>query len=163
MLMFLELCHASTVTIKMWDGSKAPFEVKVDPAKYISDMNRLIAPEAGIAADNQQLFVKDTPLKPMQKVGECNIEANSVLTLYPKNIKLKAELPDNNVVEVQVALFEDTSDVIKQKIENASFMPKETQVLKHEGEELPIGPVIRDMGLRDGDTLQVETFKVPGM
>ena len=80
--------------------------------------------------------------------------------MEPKSIKVTVETPDGKIHEVDIAPS-DTSDDIKTKIEAKTGMKAPTQVLKKGGKELPEGRTVKDMGIREGDKLSVEVFRVP--
>ena len=69
-------------------------------------------------------------------------------------------MPDGTQQEVQVSP-DDTTDQVKEKIEAQTGMAAPTQVLKHNGKEMPPDKKLKDMGIRDGDTVQVELLQVP--
>lgn len=70
-------------------------------------------------------------------------------------------MPDGTTQEVEIAPS-DTADKIKAKIAAKTGMAAPRQVLKFKGKELPNdGSTVKDMGIRSGDKLKVEVYKVP--
>ena len=70
------------------------------------------------------------------------------------------DMPDGSKTEIDITPI-DTSSDIKKKIETKTGMPAPKQVLKKTGIELPNGKAAKNMGLRDGDNLSVDTLTMP--
>ena len=88
------------------------------------------------------------------------IKKGSVLNLEPKSIKVKVKTPDGKEHEIEIK-SSDTQDDIKNKIAQKSGMAAARQVLKTGGKELPSGKTVSQMGLKEGDEIEVDIFKFP--
>ena len=152
----------STVPITVTDMDGEKIQVMVDPTNSMGDIKKQLEAETGVPADNQRLFMNGNELDDDNKTAkDYGIKNGSELDLEPKKIKVSVETPDGKTHEVEVKPS-DTSDDIKAAITAETGMPAETQVVKFNGEELPNdGTTVKDMGIREGDVLKVEIFKVP--
>ncbi|CAB9505189.1 Polyubiquitin (Fragment) [Seminavis robusta] len=147
------------ITVKTYDGKT--IKLMVDPATYLSDIKRKVEPESGVPAQNQRLFLDKKELdNDNQRADDAGIKANTVLYMEPKSIKLNVEMPDGSKVEVEVSPS-DTTDDLKQKIEEETGMKVPEQILKQNGKDLPAGKKLKDLGIKDGDDVQVAINKVP--
>lgn len=147
------------VTVKTYDGKE--IKLMVDPANYLSDIKMMIEPESGIPAPNQELFKDNKKLEDDNKKAEdYGIKAGTVLYMEPKTMNLKVDMPDGTQVEVQVSPS-DTTDQVKKKIEEKTGVKVPTQVLKHNGKDMPADKKLKDMGIKDGDTIKCELLQVP--
>ncbi|KAG7373573.1 ubiquitin family protein [Nitzschia inconspicua] len=163
--MFVKL-YKMPLTIKLFDDSTPPKRYEVDPTDFVSSLQRKCAPDF-IPASNQQLFLNDQPMEVTKRIQDY-ANPNDVIILEPKMIAVKAEMPDGKIAELKLSFGTDTLDDIKKRIETATFMPIEKQVIYYH--QAPLASlkddgktqlVVREMGLRDGNTLQVQTFKIP--
>ena len=147
------------VTVKTWDGKT--FETMVDPTIYMSDLKRQLEPDSGIPAQNQKLSMAGQELRDdTKKAKDYGIQGGSVLDLEPKTIKVLVEMPDGETIKVDISPSE-TPQSLKTKIEELTGMDPPRQVLKFNGDEMPDEKLLKDMGIKDGDTIKVEIFKVP--
>ena len=147
------------VTVNTMDGKK--IKVMVDPTDKISDIKKQLEDESGVPAKNQKLSMAGTELaEPNKTAGEYGIKAGSVLDLEPKVIQVNVETPDGKKHTIDIK-SSDTADDIKNTIAKVSGMAAPRQVLKFAGKELPDGKAVREMGLKEGDTIQVGVFKLP--
>jgi Ubiquitin family len=121
----------------------------------------MIEPESGIAAPNQELFKDNKILADDNKKAEdYGIKAGTVLYMEPKTMTIKVDMPDGTQQEVEVSPS-DTTDEVKKKIEAKTGVKAPTQVLKHNGKDMPADKKLKDMGIRDGDTIKMELLQVP--
>jgi hypothetical protein len=149
------------VTVKTHNGKD--ITLMVDPDMYLSDLKRLVAPESGIPPEKQNLFVNDTMQELNNdnlKLSECELVGVWCFYVQPTSITLHVEMPNGTIEEVIVELS-DTPEQIKAKIQETTGMAPSEQVLKYQGEEMPDEKTIKDMGMNDGDTVQVDILKVP--
>ncbi|CAB9505187.1 Polyubiquitin (Fragment) [Seminavis robusta] len=145
------------ITVKTYDGKT--IKLMVDPATYLSDIKRKVEPESGVPAQNQRLFLDKKELdNDNQRADDAGIKANTVLYMEPKSIKLNVEMPDGSKVEVEVSPS-DTTDDLKQKIEEETGMKVPEQILKQNGKDLPAGKKLKDLGIKDGDDVQVPSTR----
>lgn len=147
------------ITVKTYDGKE--IKLLVDPTNYLSDIKSMIEPESGVPAPNQELSKDDKKLADDNGTAtDYGIKAGAVLYMEPKAMTLKVDMPDGTQQEVQVSP-NDTTDQVKEKIEAQTGMAAPTQELKHKGKDMPSGKKLKDMGVRDGDTIKVELLQVP--
>ncbi|KAG7340862.1 ubiquitin family protein [Nitzschia inconspicua] len=163
--MFVKL-YKMPLTIKLFDDSMPPKRYEVDPTDFVSTLQRKCAPDF-IPASNQQLFLNDQPMEVTNRIQDY-ANPNDVIILEPKMIDVKAEMADGKIAELKLCFGTDTLEDIKKRIETATFMPIEKQVIYYH--QAPLASlkddgktklVVREMGLRNGDTLQVQTFTIP--
>lgn len=149
------------VTVKTHDGKE--IKLMVDPENYLSDVKRMIEPESGVPAAKQKLFMNDT-MKELtddnKNIDDCGIKPGTVLYMEPTSMTINVEMPDGKKHEVDVSPS-DTAEEVKAKIADQTGMPAPQQVLKFNGKELPKGKKLKDIGIKDGDTVKVESLKVP--
>jgi Ubiquitin family len=147
------------IVVKTLDGKA--IKLMVDPNNYLSDIKRMVEPESGVPAPHQRLFLNNKELdNDHQKADEAGIIANTVLYMEPKTITLHVEMPNGTRVPIQVSPSDCTDD-LKTKIEDQSGMAVSEQILKQQGKEMPAGKQLKDLGLRDGDAVQVAVNAVP--
>jgi Ubiquitin family len=147
------------ITVSTCDGKT--IILMVDPNNYLSDIKRMVEPESGVPAPNQRLFSNNKELdNDLQKADEAGIKANTVLYMEPKAITLYVAMPNGIKVPVQVSPS-DSADDLKEKIEDQTGMAVSEQIVKQNGKELPNGKKLKDLGLRDGDDVQVAVNAVP--
>jgi len=144
------------ITVRTMDGKQV--QVLVDPlGDTMGDIKAKLAQENDHLppAHNQALFKDGRELdNDRKKAHDYGIQEGTVLDLEPKSMQVQVEMPDGSQVPVQISPS-DTSDQIKNKIEQKTGMKAAKQVLKQDGNELPDRKAARDMGLREGDNLQV--------
>jgi hypothetical protein len=147
------------VTVNTMDGTQ--IQLMVEQTGSLSDIKLLLENESGLPAKNQNLFMNGDELgDDSETAADCGIGAGSVLDLEPKLIQVSVETPDGKQHSVDVKPS-DTSDIIKQNIEEETGRAAAWQVLKFNAEELPNGETVKDMGIREGSELKVEINKVP--
>eukprot|EP00934_Nitzschia_sp_Nitz4_P000475 Nitzschia sp. Nitz4//scaffold71_size96697//4727//10756//NITZ4_004685-RA/size96697-processed-gene-0.125-mRNA-1//-1//CDS//3329557217//475//frame0 len=147
------------IVVRTPDGKEIP--LTVDPNIYMTDLKRMLEPEAGIPAKNQQLSRNGQDLNDRSKtLDDYGIEAGAILDVEPKSIKVNIEMPDGEKVELEISPSDD-AEAIKEKIAAKTGMPVPKQVLKHNGDEMPEGTTAKGLGVKEGDTIQVEVHKIP--
>mmetsp|Transcript_17796 Transcript_17796/g.33786 ORF Transcript_17796/g.33786 Transcript_17796/m.33786 type:complete len:2165 (-) Transcript_17796:45-6539(-) len=147
------------VTVRTHD--RKTFETMIDPTIYMSDLKRQIEPESGVPARNQKLSMNGQELRDdTKKAQDYDIKEGSIIDLEPKSIKVQIEMPDEDVVEIHISPSE-TPQALKKRIEEATGMEPPKQVLKFDGNEMPNDKALKEIGVKDGDKIKVETFKVP--
>ena len=158
------------VTVNTHDGKT--FETMVDPMMYMSDLKRQLEPESGVPATNQKLSMQGNELEEdTKKAEDYDVIAGSVLDLEPKIIKVLVEMPategkrwartgDSDLVEVEISPSATPAD-LKKAIEKKTSMPAPSQILKFNGQDMPDKTALKEIGVRDGDRIQVDVFKVP--
>ena len=147
------------VTVKTYDGKT--IKLMVDPNNYLSDVKRMLEPESGIPPQNQKIFKDDMELADdNKKVDDYGIKPGTVLYMEPSSMTINVEMPDGTKHKVDVSPS-DTTEQVKAKIEAQTGMAAPEQILKHKGKEIPAGKKLKDVGIKDGDDIQVDTMKVP--
>jgi len=147
------------VIVNTMDGKK--IKVMVDPTDKISEIKRQLEEESGIPAKNQKLSMGGEELADANKTAkDYGVRAGSVLDLEPKIIKITVETPDGKKHEVDIK-SSDNSDDIKSKVAKTSGMAAPRQVLMFNGNELPDGKAVKDMGIQDGSSIKVDVFLIP--
>ena len=137
-------------------------ETIIDPTEPLGEVKKQLAAKSGVPPDNQRVFLNGEELeeesKPMTEYG---VGAGSELDLEPKNINVNViDMRDGKMHSIQLSL-NDMSDDMKKKIEAKTDMAVPRQVVKHKGAELPTRTTVKDIGIREGDHLDVEIFKIP--
>jgi hypothetical protein len=135
-------------------------EIMVDPHATLASLKRTLEGPAGVTVDNQRLFLDQTELADDdKKAGDYGIAPGTVLDLEPKNMHITVETPNGEsfMVDIDPA---DTTERIKQKVQDKTGLAVSQQLLKHKGRELVDGKTARDMGIQDGDKLTAEIYKV---
>ena len=147
------------VTVNTMDGKQ--IQIDIDPTDKLGDIKKQLENESGIPWDNQKLFKDGVELADDDKSAKDHgIEAGDVLDLEPKKMLVNVAMPDGSKAQVEITPS-DSADDIKKKIEAKTGMAAPRQVLKKKGQELPNGRSAKDMGLQDGDDLEVDVFTVP--
>jgi len=147
------------VTVKTYDGKT--IKLMVDPNNYLSDVKRMLEPESGIPPQSQKIFKDDKELADdNKKVDDYGIKPGTVLYMEPSSMTINVEMPDGTKHKVDVSPS-DTTEQVKAKIEAQTGMAAPEQILKHKGKEIPAGKKLKDVGIKDGDDIQVDTMKVP--
>jgi len=147
------------ITVNIMGGKQV--KIMVDPTDYITDLKRQLQDESGVEARNQALFMKGDELHdPNKKLDEFGIQSGSVIDLEPKIINVTVKRRDGKKISVAVKPSDNAGDV-KAKIETETGLKVDQQVLKSNGEEFPDNKTIKDMGMIEGDELEVDIFKVP--
>ena len=151
-----------TVPVLVNTPSGEQLEIQVNPHRPLSDIKETLQDPTGIAAADQRLLKEGTPLeRDDQLAGDYGIQEGTVLDLESKHIAIDVETPDGQSHEVEIDPA-DTIAQVKNKIAQATGFRVPQQVLKHKGKELgDDGQTARDVGIRDGDTVKVDIFKVP--
>lgn len=149
------------VTVESWDGNQ--FQLMIDPAELLSSLKQSLEVKADILAKNQILHFDKTPLDNDTKALEdYGLQSNSVLSLEPKSINVLVDTPDGKTHKIEISPLSDSS-TIKLKIQGESGILVPRQILRDsKGNELPQdGSTVKNMGIRNGDTLNVDTLKIP--
>ena len=148
-----------TMNVEMPDGSKVPVDIK--PSDNSNDIKKKIEKKTGMEAAKQILKKDGGELPSGKSAKEMGLRDGDDLKVEPKIMTMNVEMPDGTRVEVDIKPS-DTSDDIKKKIEAKTGMEAPRQVLKDSnGNELPSGQTAKDMGLKEGDDLEVEIKQVP--
>ena len=148
------------ITVNTMDGKKITMDI--DPTLPLADIKKKLQNDTGLSPDNQRLFLKGDELPDDAKTAEAyGIEAGSELDLEPKTISVNVETPEGKIITIKVKPS-DTADDIKKQLEGPSGIPVPKQVLQFKDEELPSdGKTVKDLGIQEGDTLQLKPLKVP--
>ena len=140
-------------------------KLRVDPDVYVSDLKRGLESRINIPAPNQSLYRQpdDKLLEDASKnLNSYDVVADTVLDLEPKHVTVQLEMHDNGRHELIISLRDDTTQSIKEKIEEMTGLEAFRQSLSLDGKELPSvdaetpGPNAKDMGIQDGHTLAVD-------
>jgi hypothetical protein len=113
------------------------------PLKYLLQYNEV---------PNQALIYEDVEFTFYTGICVADIE--------PGVMTITVEDPEGKIHQIQ-AKPADTTDTIKDKVEQVTGIAVSRQVLKFEGEEMPSGSTMQDLGLKDGSSLTLEIFKIP--
>merc|ERR1712226_841694 len=133
----------------------------VDPGAPLMNIKNDVEGPSGVAADNQNLFKDGTLLgDDNKKAGDYGIQEGTVLDLEPRNMQVMVEMPDGSKVPIAITP-NDTANDIKKKIEGKTGLEAPRQILGNGNGELPENKTARDLGLNDGDDLNVKIKKVP--
>jgi hypothetical protein len=146
--------------VKSYNGKLV--ELEMEPTEKVQDLKQLLEAQFTIVPSNQNLSLDGNRLSDnLKRIDGCSIVAGSVLDLEPFAIKVLAETCDGNF-EVDLPLDANTA-VVKDIIASASGLAAPRQVLKHRGKELPKDEAVkvRDMTLKNGDTVNVSVHKIP--
>jgi Ubiquitin family/Ubiquitin-like domain len=146
------------ITVNAPDGE---IDMAVDPFSILSDLKRDLEAVTGISAKNQHLTNDSDELHDLGKsLHDLNIGTGTVLTLEPKSITVHVNLPDGSKCDVEISPS-DTSANIKGKIAAKTGMAAPRQAISINGKEFADDAVARDVGLREGATVDVAIFKIP--
>jgi hypothetical protein len=147
------------VTVTTIDGEQ--IQVLIDPTESLAVLKAQVEKDSGVPAANQRICIEGVELADDDKaVSDYGIKAGSVLDMEPKSVKVTIKLPDGTAHTIRVEMS-DICDTLKAKIEKATGMAVPTQVLKVKGAELPDKRSAKDMGIREGSTIDVHVLKVP--
>ena len=151
--------HKINVTVETWDGKK--IDLKVDPTIPLIEVKQQLELDSEITPSNQALFFHESALdddtKPLE---DYNVEAGSLLRLEPKIVNVKVTMPDGQ--SHSVPLFpSDDDQMMKEKIEAVTGMPRQSQVVKYKDVDVPRNETVRSMNIREGSNLFVELYKIP--
>jgi len=148
------------ITINTLDGKQ--IQVAVDPAIRVADLKRQLEAESGIPAGNQSISKVGTELlDPLATLDACGIVDGDVLDLEPAMISVNVVTPSNETFAMEVSLKDDIP-AIKAMIASKSGVEARRQLLKHDDQILTGDNLTaKDLGLRDGSTINVDIFKVP--
>lgn len=151
--------HTIPITVNTMDGRA--IQVNVEPSATLSEVKKQLEEKAGIPAGNISLSLNGNPLDENDKtLHDYGIQAGSELDLEPRTIAVTVELPDGTHHAIEICPS-DTSDDVKQKIEERTGMEVPRQVVSYEGNKLTPNKTIRDMGISKGAALKVDYFKIP--
>ena len=148
------------ITVTTSDGKQ--IHLMVDPGIRLSELKRQLEVVSGIAVYNQcisrngaELIDTDVTLE------ECGIEDGTVLDLDPKVIVVNVIMPSKETFPIELSMKDDVP-AIKAIIASKSGMEPRKQLLNN-GEQQLISDngTVRDLGLMEGSTINVEVFKVP--
>lgn len=150
------------VVANSWDGKQ--YELSVDPSISLAELKHQLENETDIAAENQNLSLGNEPLvEDATSLNDCGIQAGSILDIEPKQIKISVRPPEGGPLEIDVSLS-GNGKAIRQEIEHVTgiSIPRQVVLWKDGSEILPNDDTTaKDMGLRQGDELVVEIFKIP--
>lgn len=150
------------IMVYTFDGKV--INIMADPHNTIRALKENLEPESGISPSNQHLSRKGDDnvfCDDNAKACDHGIVAGSELYLEPKVMSLIVQLPDGSTSRISLSPS-DTVSCIKDKIAHQSGLTPARQLLFFEGKQLVNdGEKAKDIGLRDGSTVNVELFTVP--
>jgi predicted DNA-binding antitoxin AbrB/MazE fold protein len=147
------------VIVNLPDGNQV--EIMVDPHDPLSSIKNTLENPSGIEPSNQTLYKEGKELADdSKKAGDYGIVPGSVLDLEPKVMNINVETPDGKTHMIQVTP-RDTTEQVKQKVEDKTGIAVPKQVLKHNGTELPKCKSLKNSGVKPNDTIKAEIFTVP--
>ena len=147
------------VKIRTMDGEIV--DLNVEPDEYLSELKRMLEDRVGIPAKNQKLSLKGKELdEPMKRLDDYGVNPGAVIDLEPSSINVKLFTPDGKAHSMSLCPSDGLED-IKKKVSMLTKMPVEKQVLSLEGKEIPDSATVRKLGLREGDELAVDLYKIP--
>jgi hypothetical protein len=146
------------VTVRSMDGSE--LHIMVDPTQTISAIKLQLESECGLAADNQRLFQEGNELTDGKTAQDYGIQGGSILDLDPKKLHVTIQTPDGQSLPMELEPSFSIESV-KEMIESQISLSVPQQVLEKNGKTLKNAATVRSCGIVDGDTLQVDIFKVP--
>mmetsp|Transcript_13395 Transcript_13395/g.21073 ORF Transcript_13395/g.21073 Transcript_13395/m.21073 type:complete len:686 (-) Transcript_13395:146-2203(-) len=113
------------------------------PLKYLLQYN---------GVPKQALIYEDVEFKFYTGICVADIEPG-LMTFSVKD-------PEGNIQEIQ-AKPADTTETVKDKVEQVTGIAMSRQVLKFEDKEMAGGANMQDLGLQEGSSLTLEIFKIP--
>lgn len=129
----------------------------VDPTIAVVDLKKTLETDSEIPASNQCLSFHNEELVDDQKSLESiGIIVGSILDLEPKEISLKVCIPNGSEHLISISPRDGLS-TIKKLIEEATGMPASKQIVKFTDKELPEESSAKEMGLKNGSVLDVES------
>jgi len=159
--------------VLMPDGKKVPIAVK--PSHTAGDIKKMIEEKTGTLARDQTLKMFGDPLPNSKTVAEMDLHEgdDSLEVEIPKPkpaeapkrkfININVLMPDGKKVEIKVKPSNDADD-IKDKVAGVTGTPREKQILKQYGDQVPDEKTVEEMGLEEGDdSLEVELVPDPDL
>ena len=133
----------------------------VDPDDPLASIKETLQDPSGIEPSNQTLYKEGKELADdNKKAGDYGIGPGTVLDLEPKIMNINVETPDGKSHTIPVSPH-DTTEQVKQKVEDKTGLAVPKQVLKHNGTELPKCKSLKNSGVKPNDTIKAEIFTVP--
>ena len=126
----------------------------------LGQIKEQVAQQSGIPADKQQLFFAGKELtNANQAATDYGIKDGSLLTLEQKPIHIIVQIPNGQVLKLQVKPSDTTAD-IKSRVEKETGIKVPLQILKLEGQEIPNNQSLEMAGVQDGSTLMIEVPRI---
>lgn len=150
---------------------KEEIKFVVDPKKEtLGQLKKQLEQKTGMPLPKQRISLRmvGQELQPDEKnLHFFAVIKDTVLDMDAKSIQVNVEMPDGKPGEPSLTLEEivpamDTSDTLKNKIEQETGLAAVRQVLMFQGEEFVTKKTVKEMGILNGSTIKVELFsKVP--
>ncbi|CAB9508015.1 Polyubiquitin (Fragment) [Seminavis robusta] len=135
-----------------------PIQLVADPADTISKIQQQIEKESGIAVPNQKLSMNGHEFgDPEKTVAYYRIKPKAILDLEPRDIEVLVRTPDDDKKTIPVKVQpSSTIRGIKSRIAPETGLTMAQQILRYKGKLLSNDRTVRDLGLKDGDILDLD-------
>jgi hypothetical protein len=158
------------------NDTKKHIQLMVDVSNdTLDDIKRQLEPKTRIQANNQRLFRKHTGTELIvDDEDECcclqeyGIQEGSELCVEPKVIHVLVEMPSGKIHQLTVTLDSNMSDLIRAMVEKETAAASGSnngtkaaaiteQVFKFHGKELQSAQTVKEMGLKEGSKIKLES------
>jgi len=147
------------IYVRNWDGLTFTLD-DVKPKDTIDDIQTRIEDEHHIPREHQRLRLGNQPLdNPDDTLDECDIENRTTLDLDPMEISVRE--PYSNKKHTLIVEPTETIDEVKDKVEDATGIPKKDQILTYKKRPLDNNrKTLEDYGIQHQDTLDLEPMEI---
>lgn len=144
-----------TIQINVITPEGATIPVHMKPSDTIQFIKEDIAPQTGVPVPEQVLLKQNgKELSNSNSADDEDLKDGDTIYLQPNTIQVKVKTPDGNLILVTMKPL-DTVEFIKRKVEPETGIKVNDQVLKHKGKELPDANTAKDLGLKNGDIIDL--------
>ncbi|CAB9523435.1 Polyubiquitin (Fragment) [Seminavis robusta] len=148
------------ITVNAKGGRK--IQLLVRPSDSMEALQNQIRQETGVPANKQNLSMGGNQLptdKPRKAMEECGIKEGSVIDMGSSAINITVKTPNGQRINLQVDPSDDAKS-IQQKVEKETGLKVSDQILKYRGKEMAGTTTVDNMGIKNGDVLDVTLREV---
>ena len=148
--------EAMKIHIMMPNGKKIRFAINLSDS--VKKIKKVVAKKSGMAVESQCLLHAGTELTDLQKLSECGIDHDEVLTVEQFSISVMHWTGDMFVLpDVQP---NDTMEDVRNIIMKRKNIPKDMQKFKFEGRNINDFVSLRDQKIKHKSILMMEDLEI---